>query len=263
MRKVQIVGILNVTPDSFHDGGKFVSIETAVKQAGQMLQDGADFIEIGGESTGPTSKDVSLEKELSRVIPVLQAIRTSHPSAKIAVDTYKAAVAEAAIKEGAVMVNDVTAGRADSTMFEAIARSHARLVLMYAKDPTPRTTISERHYDDVLKTIIAFLAERKEKTIAAGISADRIILDPGLGHFLSSDPRYSFEVLERLGECQVLGCPILVSPSRKSFLAGPKNLPPSQRLSGTIEASVLAAKNGANYVRTHDVAEVRRALYVL
>ena len=259
MHPVQIVGALNVTPDSFHDGGQFTSIDTAVARAGQMIEDGADIIEIGGESTGPKSADVPPGEELQRVIPVVRAIRKKFPAAVISVDTYKSAVAQAALDEGAVMINDVTGGRSDSQMFPAVARSSAQIVLMYAKDPTPRTTIEDRQYDDVVATIKDFLWERKSLAITAGIPEDRIILDPGLGHFVSSDARYSFEIIGRLGEFLDLGSPIFLSPSRKSFLAGPEKLPPADRLPGTIAASAIAVLHGATYIRTHDVQEVRRA----
>jgi len=259
MPPISIIGALNVTPDSFHDGGKFTSVEKAVKRAGQMLQEGADIIEIGGESTGPKSADVSLEEELQRVVPVIRAIRKKFPTAALSVDTYKSTVAQSAIAEGAVMINDVTAGRSDAQMFSVIARSFARIVLMYAKDPTPRTTIEDRQYDDVVKTIVDFLRERKSLAMKKGIPEDRIILDPGLGHFVSSDARYSFQIIRRLREFQSLRCPIFLSPSRKSFLAGRENLKTGDRLPGTIAASSIAVLHGATYIRTHDVTEVGRA----
>lgn len=262
MQHAKIVGVLNVTPDSFHDGGKFLSVDAAVERAGEMFRYGADIVEIGGESTGPRSSDVSLEEELQRVIPVICAIKKKFPSAALSVDTYKLEVAKAAIAEGAMMVNDVTAGRADREMFSVVASSSAILVLMYAKDPTPRTTIEDRQYEDVVRTVSDFLRERKAQAVKAGIAEERIILDPGLGHFISSDANYSFEIIRRLREFQALGCPILLSPSRKSFLAGPENLPPSERLPGTIAASAVAVLNGASYIRTHDVKEVRRGCEV-
>lgn len=259
MCNVKIVGVLNVTPDSYHDGGKFMSVDAAVTQAGQMLQDGADIIEIGGESTGPKSPDVSQQEELQRVIPVITAIKKNYPAARISVDTWKSAVAQEAITAGAMMINDVTAGRSDSAMFSVIATSSAQLVLMYSKDATPRTTVHPEQYDDVVKSIMAFLHDRKTAAVAAGIHLDRIILDPGLGHFVSSDAQYSFEIIRRLREFDTLECPLFLSPSRKSFLAGPDNLPTSERLPGTIAASAIAVLNGASYIRTHDVKEVRRA----
>ncbi len=253
-----LVGIINVTPDSFHDGGKFLDVALAVTRAREMLGEGADIIEIGGESTGPKSSPVSPEEELRRVIPVIRAIRSAHPSANISIDTWKAAVATAAVREGAMMINDVTAGRGDPEMLPLAANAGVNLVLMYAKDDSPRTTIEERQYTDVVATITEFLAARKQAALAAGVREERIILDPGLGHFVSSDARYSHQILARLQEFSVLGCSLFLSPSRKSFLAGPENLPTKDRLPGTIAASAIAVLHGARYIRTHDVGPVRQ-----
>ena len=258
MTAVRIIGVLNVTPDSFYDGGQFTSVASALAQATQMLQDGADIIEIGGESTGPKSQDVPLDEELRRVIPVVQAIKKAHPDALLCIDTYKGGVARAALENGVGMINDVTAGRSDREMFPLVGSSTAKIVLMYAKDPTPRTTIHPTQYDDVVGSIKDFLRDRRDAAVRSGIPPERIILDPGLGYFVSSDARYSFQILTRLREFIDLGCPLLLSPSRKSFLAGPENLQTADRLPGTIAASAIAVLNGAAYVRTHDVKEVRR-----
>mgnify|MGYP001578910724 CR=1 FL=1 len=254
-----IVGILNVTPDSYHDGGKFVHIDSALKRALELAEEGADIIEIGGESTGPKSKDVSVDEELARVLPVIRAIRSALPDQSLSVDTYKSEIAKAVLAEGVGMINDVTAGRSDSKIFTTVADAGAKLVLMFAKDPMPRTTIAETQYDDVIRTIKTFLKDRKKAAMNAGVHEASIILDPGLGHFVSSDPQYSFEILQRLSEFLDLGSPLFLSPSRKSFLAGAENLTTADRLPGTIAASVIAMLNGARYIRTHDVAEVRRA----
>jgi dihydropteroate synthase len=262
MSNVQIVGILNVTPDSYFDGGRYSSVDLAVKRAGELLQEGADIIEIGGESTGPTSPDVSLEEELRRTIPVIRAIHKEYPRAMLSVDTYKSVVVTQAIEAGVTMVNDVTAGRGDKDMFAVLAKTDAKVIIMYAKDQTPRTTIAATKYDDVMKTVHDFLKERKATMEKSGIAASRIILDPGLGHFVSSDPQYSFEIIARLEELRDLGCPLLLSPSRKSFLAGTENLGPGERLSGTIVCSAIAVLHGATFIRTHDVLPVRRACTV-
>ncbi|MBI3332250.1 dihydropteroate synthase [Candidatus Peregrinibacteria bacterium] len=258
MAAFQIVGVLNITPDSYHDGGKYISVDRALARAEEMMKQGADIIEIGGESTGPHSKDVPEEEEADRVLPVLRAIRKAHPEARLAIDTYRSAIAKAALEEGVMMVNDVTAGRRDPQIFSMLKDSQALLVLMYSKDPTPRTTIEPKQYDDVVEEVKAFLSERTKRAVKEGIAVGRIVLDPGLGHFVSSDPRYSFEILARLREFSDLGSPIFVSPSRKSFLAGEENLKTADRLPGTIAASALAVLNGAQYIRTHDPLEVRR-----
>ena len=258
-RRLQIVGVLNVTPDSFHDGGKFLEKDKAVKRAGELLSEGADILEIGGESTGPGSKDIDASEEMERILPMIDAIRKAFPDARISVDTYKSEVAEAVLAKGVTMINDVTAGRGDAALFEVLKRSGAKLVLMYAKDPTPRTTIRSVSYDDVVATIKKFLRERKEAAVRSGIAEDRIILDPGLGHFVSGEPQCSFEIIARLLEFTSLGSPLLLSPSRKSFLAGERKLPTSERLPGTIAASAVAVLHGVLYIRTHDVEPVRRA----
>ena len=257
--KISILGVLNVTPDSFVPESRVQSIDEIIGKAKQFLADGADILEIGGESTGPTSSNVSVEEELSRVIPAVEALRKALPQVRIAVDTYKAEVAKAALKAGATMINDVTAGRGDSKMFAVIASSDCSYVMMYAKDKTARTIIADEQYDNVIATIHEFLESRVKLAEEAGIDRSRIVIDPGLGHFVSSDPKYSWEILHSLKKFSDLG-PILVSPSRKSFLAGPKNLPVSERLQPTLEASLLAAKNGAAYIRTHDVKETCQVL---
>jgi dihydropteroate synthase len=259
MAHVSVIGILNVTPDSYFDGGHYSDVSQALKRAGDMLREGADIIEIGGESTGPGSTDITAEEERQRILPVLIAIRDEYPRALLSVDTNKSAVASASIEKGAIMINDITALRGDSKMATTLAHSSCMVALMYSKDDTPRTTTKEVQYDNVMTTIKTFLKERKNCAIQAGITEDRIILDPGMGHFVSADPRYSFEILKHLSELKDLGCPILLSPSRKSFLAGEENLPPSERLPGTIAASALAVSCGASYIRTHDVSAIRHA----
>jgi len=257
MNEFKIVGILNITPDSYFDGGKFTAIDAAIEQAGKMINEGADIIEIGGESTGPGSKDVSGEEEMRRILPIVRAIQSRYPNAQLSIDTHKSAIAKAALEEGVTMVNDVTAGRSDPNIFRIVAEADASLVLMYAKDTTPRTTIEKTQYDDVIRTISGFLSERKSAAIEAGVASGKIILDPGLGHFVSSDPQYSFEIIRRLRELRSLGSPLFLSPSRKSFLAGPHNLPTAERLPATVVASAVAVQNGAAYIRTHDVHAVR------
>lgn len=258
IEKVQFVGVLNTTPDSYVDGGQYVTVEAAVERAGVLLAEGADIIEIGGESTGPHSQDVSLEEELRRTIPVIEAIKTTYPSASVSIDTYKAKVAQAAIEAGVEMVNDITAGRSDPDMFTTVAAGAVDLVMMYSKDMTPRTTVAATSYQDVVAQIIDFFTERIEVAKRNGIKPHHIIVDPGLGHFISNDPTYSLQIIAQLGRFQSLGYPLFISPSRKSFLAGIENLKTVDRLPGTITASALACVNGATYIRTHDVKDVRR-----
>ena len=264
MSKVRIIGILNTTPDSYVEHGAYSNLDAAVKRAGEMIDEGADIIEIGGESTGPGSKDVSVEQELERTIPVIKAIRKNFPTAVLSIDTWKAPVAEAAMAEGATIVNDVTAGRGDQNLYSVLSSNGiAEVILMYSKNSTPRTTVAPQEYDDVVATIKTFLRERRKAAIAAGIAVERIILDPGLGQFISSEARYSFEILERLEEFLDLGSPLMVSPSRKSFLAGPGNLPVAERLPATLDATRIAIRHGASYVRTHDVAATKSLIETL
>ena len=257
----QIVGVLNVTPDSYFDGGKYDALDAAVARVGELLSEGADIIDVGGESTIPSGPGgVTVEEELERTIPVIQAIKNAHPDAQLSIDTYKAEVARQAIEAGANMVNDVSAGRNDPDMFSLLSTTDVHVVLMHAKHPPPNVEIENTQYHDVVTEVYDFLAERLDAAVTSGIARERIILDPGLGFFLSSDARYSFQMLQNLSKLTELGCPIYVSPSRKSFLAGPEKLPPEDRLPGTIASSIEAVRNGATYIRTHDVAEVRRAL---
>lgn len=247
------MGILNVTPDSFSDGGKYVKPQEALKQALQMIKEGADIIDIGGESSGPNSKDVTLKEELRRVIPVVLSLRAlvkkEGSNLLISVDTWKAEVARQAVMAGANMINDVTALRGDPGMAKIVAQTGVPIVLMYSKDPTARTTRTQKRYKNVVKTIIAFLQERVDFALAAGIKRTQIILDPGMGAFVSSIPKYSYEILERLKEFKKLGFPILVGASRKSFLPGTIH----ERLAPTLKAHRLAVQNGAAIIRVHDV----------
>ena len=259
MSPVFIVGVLNTTPDSYFDGGNYDQIESAVDRAIQMIEEGGDIIEIGGESTGPGSSDVSEQEEITRTIDIIKAIKSAYPDQKLSIDTYKSAVARKAIDAGVVMVNDITAGRGDPEMFSSIAQSGVDYVLMYSKDATARTTVSDQKYDDVIMTISTFLEGRMAQAIASGIDQSRIIIDPGLGHFVSAIPEYSFAIIDHLSEFTQIA-PVFISPSRKSFLAGPNKLPASERLPATIKASSDCAKNGAQYIRTHDVAAIKAAI---
>ena len=224
-----------------------------------MIAEGADIIEIGGESTGPGAKDVTLQQETDRTIPIIQAIRKAHPGARLSIDTYKAQLARQAIEHGVSMVNDVTAGRGDADMFAVIAQTGVDYVMMYAKDETPRTTVQNTEYADVIETVSAFLQERIIAAKKAEVDVSHIIIDPGMGHFLSADPKYSFEVIANLHRLTDIA-PVFVSPSRKSFLAGTENVAPSYRLPATIVATLKCVDEGAMYIRTHDVADIRRSL---
>ncbi len=259
MKKPLVMGILNVTPDSFSDGGKYRTCEEAVECALEMVEQGADILDVGGESTGPGSKDVGSDEEFSRVLPVLELLRAK-TNAWISVDTYKSSVAKAALEAGADMINDVTALRGDSSMGAVLAEYDLPVVLMYSKDPTPRTTRDEVHYDDVVRTVKDFFSERIGFAESAGIARERLILDPGMGAFVSADPRYSLQLLHRLREFLSFDLPVLVGPSRKSFIGQVLDVPLNRRLEGTLAACAAAVMNGASILRVHDVQETRRTV---
>jgi len=251
-RKLQIMGILNVTPDSFSDGGKFNTLEKALKRAKELEKEGADIIDIGGESTGPDSKEVPLEEELKRTIPIIKELRkiTKIP---ISIDTYKSQVAEQALKAGANMVNDVTALRGDTKMAKVIAKYKCPIILMYSKDKTPRTTVKKLKYKDVIKTIKDFLKKRITYAKKHKIKPSQIIIDPGMGQFISAIPKYSYEIIARLHELKTLGHKILIGASRKSFLGESMK----SRIEKGSTISAIAYLNGASIIRTHDVKQIK------
>lgn len=246
----KIMGILNVTPDSFSDGGEYVKIGESVLRIREMINDGATIIDIGAESTGPGSEDVTAEEELRRLRPLIDFIddKELYRDAVFSIDTYKAEVAEYALKSGFQIVNDVTAMRGDTRMVEVLVNYQPYIVLMYSKDSTPRTTTNWREYDDVVETVIRFLSERIEILLTAGFPHDKIIIDPGMGAFVSANPKYSFELIDRLDELSALGCPILVGVSRKSFLGGEVG----DRDLASVKWSIEAIRKGASMVRVHN-----------
>jgi dihydropteroate synthase len=253
--RTQVMGILNVTPDSFWDGGQTTTVDAAVARATRFEAAGAAWIDVGGESTGPDSSDVSLEEERRRVLPVVHAL-VRELRVRVSVDTTKAAVAREALAAGATMINDVSALRWDPEMAGVVAAAGARVILMYAKDESPRTTRRDVRYDDAVHTVCEFLRQRIAEARSAGITDECILVDPGLGWFVGADPRYSYEILAGLDRIRSLGYPVVVGPSRKSFLAHdgvrrPK--PAAERLMATAGAVAIAAWNGAAIVRVHDV----------
>jgi dihydropteroate synthase len=249
------MAILNVTPDSFWDGGRATTVNAAVDRAKRFEAAGADWIDVGGESTGPESSDVSLDEERRRVIPVVEAL-VKAVRVPVSVDTTKAAVAREALAAGARMINDVSAFRQDPDMAGVIAAARGSVILMYAKDDTPRTTRRDVRYDDVVATVCEFLQQRVAVARSAGIPGDRITVDPGLGWFVGADPRYSYEIVAGLDRVRALGYPVALGPSRKSFLAHDGLHPPrpaAERLMATAAVVAVAAWKGAAFVRVHDV----------
>ena len=251
-----LMGIVNVTPDSFSDGGMYFDVQKAVDRALELAFEGADIVDIGGESTRPGSRPVPEAEEIGRVIPVIRALRKK-TTVLISIDTTKAAVARAALDVGADMVNDTSAFRFDPAMPGVVARSGAAAVLMHMRG-TPATMQDSPRYDDLIGEIGAFLGERIGVAEAAGIPRERVIVDPGIGFGKTFE--HNVEILRRQEEFHGLGRPLLLGFSRKAFLGHILDRPPGERLEGTIAAAVLSVERGAHILRVHDVGPVARAV---
>jgi len=258
--KTFIMGILNVTPDSFSDGGKFYDTGRAVEQAVIMQEEGADIIDIGGESSRPGAKPVPLDVELKRVLPALKAI-VKKINVIVSIDTIKAGVAEAALSEGAEMVNDISSLRGDPNMASLLAKQEVPVVLMHMRGTTPQTMQSDIRYQDIISEITEFLTERISFAQKSGIVPSRIIIDPGIG-FGKSIEKDNFTVLKHLEKFMILEKPILVGPSRKAFLGHLLDLPVHDRGEATAAATVVAIMNGANIVRVHDIKKIKRVVRI-
>jgi dihydropteroate synthase len=254
---MKLMGVVNVTPDSFSDGGLYLDPEAAISHGEELTEAGAAILDVGGESTRPGADAVDLAEELRRVEPVVAGLAGGE--AAISVDTSKARVAEAALDAGATIVNDVTALRGDPEMGVLCADRGATVVLMHMLG-TPRTMQDEPRYEDVVLDVKDFLAERVEAAMVAGIAEERIWLDPGIGFGKTAE--HNLELLRRLGELGELGRPLVIGTSRKSFIGRVDGSDASERLGGTIASSVLAAAEGAEVLRVHDVAEVSQAMAV-
>jgi len=252
------MGILNVTPDSFFDGGKFIDSAAAVAHGMKLVEDGAYIIDIGGESTRPGSASVDADEEISRVIPVIKGIR-ERSDVTISIDTRKAVVAEAAIDAGAEIVNDVSALRYDPDMAELVAKRGAGVVLMHALGD-PSVMQDDPRYESVVDDINTFFAERLHYSTMKGIDASNIYIDPGIG--FGKTLEHNLEILRRLDEFKCHGVTLLVGPSNKSFIGLILDEPVGRRIEGTIAASVLAVANGADILRVHDVAGIAKAIKV-
>jgi dihydropteroate synthase len=251
------MGVLNVTPDSFSDGGLFLEPSAAVEHAGRLASEGADLIDVGGESTRPGSAPVSEEEELRRVMPVVE--RLAGGPLPVSIDTSKAEVARRALEAGATFVNDVTALRGDAGMAEIVGRADADLCLMHMRGE-PRTMQDDPRYGDVVSEVGAFLEERLAFAVSQGIAAERVWLDPGIG--FGKTIEHNLALLRRLDEIVAIGRPIVVGASRKRFIGDLTGRPEAERVAGTIAANVLAFERGAAMFRVHDVAATRDALAV-
>jgi dihydropteroate synthase len=253
----RLMGIVNVTPDSFSDAGRFLSSERAIAHARELIAGGADLLDIGGESTRPGARGVGADEELARVAPVLAGL--GDVEVPISIDTSKAHVAEVALDAGAEIVNDVTALRFDPAMAGLCAARDCFVVLMHMRG-TPRTMQDNPTYADVVEDVKAFLAERIEFAIGEGIAEERIWVDPGIG--FGKTMRHNLELLHRLRELRDLGRPIVIGTSRKRFIGTITGREVDDRLGGTIATNVLAMQAGAEVLRVHDVREVREAMVV-
>lgn len=250
-----LMGILNVTPDSFSDGGEHFGISSAVARGLEMMAQGADIIDIGGESTRPGSQSVPAEEQIARVVPVIEQLRAKS-NKPISIDTTRSAVAREALAAGAGIVNDISAGRADPEILELAAKIGCPIVLMHMQG-TPANMQVAPHYEDVVGEIIAFLAEAIERAIARGVYRDRIIIDPGVG--FGKTAQHNLQILSRLNEFRTLDRPILVGSSRKGFIGKVLDEPQfKNRIWGTAATVALAVASGANILRVHDVAAMKQ-----
>ena len=253
-----LVGVVNVTPDSFFDGGLYFEPARAIERALALAAEGADIIDIGGESSRPGSNPIPAKEEKKRILPVVEVLKQKK-DLLISVDTTKAEVAEAALAAGADIINDISAGRFDPRMLPVVARSGAGLILMHMKG-TPRTMQVAPHYDDVLGEVRTFLKERLEAAEACGVQRESVLLDPGIG--FGKKLEHNLALLNNLGALADLERPLLVGISRKSFIGKILKLEAPDRLEGTIAAAVVSILHGASLLRVHDLQAVKRAVTV-
>lgn len=251
--KTLIMGVLNLTPDSFFDGGQILTTEAAVERGCAMLEDGADILDIGGESSRPGAEPVTPEVECARILPAVEALASS--GAAISVDTYHADTARRALQLGAMMINDISALRSDAAMAEVIAESRATCILMHMRG-VPRTMQDAPFYDDVVSDICAFFEERLNLAVRAGIREDRIWLDPGFG--FGKTVEHNLEILRRLAEFRRFGRPVLIGTSNKSTIGTVLGLPVNERTEGTAATVAVSILNGADAIRVHDVKAMSR-----
>ncbi|QEK11028.1 dihydropteroate synthase [Crassaminicella thermophila] len=250
--KTYIMGILNVTPDSFSDGGKFIHLDKAILHAKEMAAQGADIIDIGGESTRPGHQEISVEEEIKRVLPVVERL-VKELNVPISVDTSKAAVAEAVLNAGAHMINDVWGLQKDMNMAKVVAKYNVPVCIMHNQNTT-------EYKKDIIQSIKEFLKKSIEIALSSGIKKENIILDPGIG--FGKTPEQNIHVMSRLDEFNDMGFPILLGTSRKSMIGKILDLPPNERIEGTIATSVIGIMQGMDILRVHDITENLRAIMV-
>ena len=250
--RTHVMGILNVTPDSFSDGGKFLDEKAAIERALQMADEGADIIDIGAESTRPGSFGVSTEEEIKRAIPIIKKL-SKKLDIPISIDTSKHEVALRAVNEGASIINDITGLKGDPSMAKIAAETGVAICVMHIKG-TPRTMQQNPVYDDLISEVIAGLAESVDIATNAGVESDKIIIDPGIG--FGKTPEHNFSIINRLQELKELGKPVLIGTSRKSFIGKVLDREANDRLMGTAATCAVAIMNGADIIRVHDVSDM-------
>ncbi|MGB9767829.1 dihydropteroate synthase [Dictyoglomus turgidum] len=261
LSRTLVMGIINVTPDSFYSGSRKMQINEVLKTVEDMVINGVDIIDIGGQSTRPGAEPVSIDEEISRVIPAIESIRKSYPDVVISVDTYYSKVAELAVDRGADMINDISAFRFDNDLVKIVAKYKVPYILMHMKG-TPKDMQKNPYYDDVVREIMEFFEERINYAKENGVDPEKIIVDPGIGF----GKRYedNLEIMARLKEFKSLRKPILIGASRKSFIGKAlSDLPPEERLEGTLGITALCVLNDVDIVRVHDVKENKRVIKVL
>ena len=259
-RETLVMGILNVTPDSFSDGGLFYNTDEAVRHALQLIEYGIDIIDIGGESTRPGAKKISEEEEIQRIIPVVKQIRELSPEIIISIDTTKSMVAQKAIQSGANIINDISGFSFDNKMIDVVRESKVPVIIMHMQGD-PSNMQNKPVYDDLIIDISSFFKSKIKLATDAGIKKKQIILDPGIG--FGKTVGDNFQLINQLNEFCKLGFPVMIGPSRKSFIGTTLNLPVDDRLEGTAAAVAVGVMNGARIVRVHDVKEIKRVVTIV
>ncbi len=258
-RETLVMGILNITPDSFSDGGLYFQREQAVNHAKAILEAGADILDIGGESTRPGAEPINAQDEIERVIPVIQEIRNTYPDCLISIDSYKPEVARKAIMAGANIINDISGLSLDDSMINLISDKKVPVIIMHMNG-TPKNMQLDPIYKDLVSDVISFFRNQINKARAGGVRDDQIILDPGIGFGKTVD--HNFSLIQHLGEICDLGYPVLIGPSRKSFIGSTLDLPAEERIEGTAASVCAGILYGARIVRVHDVMEMKRVVAI-
>lgn len=259
--KMKVMGILNATPDSFFSGSRVQDVNLALNKALKMIEDGADILDIGGESTRPGSEPVGVDEEIKRVVPIIEAIRKENKDILISIDTYRAETAKMAIEAGADIINDISAMTFDAHMVKVIKKYNVPVVLMHIKG-TPKNMQQNPHYDNVLKEVKDYFIERIEYAKENGVGSDKIILDPGIG--FGKTYEHNMELIKNIDYFDDLNLPVLLAVSRKSSIGiALGNVPPEERLEGTIAVTCYASMKNVDIVRVHDVLENKRALMMM